>query len=566
MPDAGSQCVVNGTTDGDEVDVDCGGSCGACDGGKKCKVDADCQSKACNEHGVCAGFTASARIDDPSLGDANRNDSLYPLVEDADGVPVAVYPQRDAANASSRLYARAFINLSWEKTATSLSPAAEVVDQLFNASRAAVSGDDLLMTFVSGSGSLYAIRRHAGAFEPAALVAQSTQRSYLRSNGTDRVVVSEIVTQENTPHVAASAWNGTAFPTLKQAESGDGANLVPSQTILADESNWNGWVVFGGNTSAGGRVSIYATRWNAGAWTTPAPLDLPTDAPVDPTRMGVITGAGSEATVAFLQNSGGTMQLRVNHIADGATTWDGATTVSPATTEMPEFGEPKFVSPDGSLSELLVLSPTGDQTELVAAHATNNQWSVGASITPVNATKVVLESVARLDGATGALVCYIATIDGKKDAWVTAYQSGAWTTPVPVLPPGTGSARSCTIVEGNRVLTSYNIGDKSSIRVARWAGGALSTATAVGTDEASSRFMLLPATTAHPPQLVFLTDSPGQLYVADWPDAGVQTPRRIDDSVSGVGSFSATNLASGRAGFLYRDGASTPAVYAVLEF
>jgi hypothetical protein len=46
------------TLDGDETDVDCGGSCLACPGGASCKVAGDCQSQVCTG-GVCAAPTCS---------------------------------------------------------------------------------------------------------------------------------------------------------------------------------------------------------------------------------------------------------------------------------------------------------------------------------------------------------------------------------------------------------------------------------------------------------------------------------------------------------------------------
>src|SRR5690349_15741682 len=45
----------NGVKDGDEVDTDCGGSCGPCGRGKHCNTDADCAPAACTKS-VC-GFT-----------------------------------------------------------------------------------------------------------------------------------------------------------------------------------------------------------------------------------------------------------------------------------------------------------------------------------------------------------------------------------------------------------------------------------------------------------------------------------------------------------------------------
>jgi hypothetical protein len=49
--------------DGDETDIDCGGSCGACRGGAACVKGGDCQSGACNSN-ACAA---------PSCSDGIRN-------------------------------------------------------------------------------------------------------------------------------------------------------------------------------------------------------------------------------------------------------------------------------------------------------------------------------------------------------------------------------------------------------------------------------------------------------------------------------------------------------------
>ena len=50
-PPSKDQCF-NGILDGDETDVDCGGSCNPCSEGKACIVDSDCRSGLCSE-GVC---------------------------------------------------------------------------------------------------------------------------------------------------------------------------------------------------------------------------------------------------------------------------------------------------------------------------------------------------------------------------------------------------------------------------------------------------------------------------------------------------------------------------------
>ncbi len=48
----------NGKTDKDETDVDCGGSCTACDVNKKCKIDLDCKSNKCAGN-ICVAVTCT---------------------------------------------------------------------------------------------------------------------------------------------------------------------------------------------------------------------------------------------------------------------------------------------------------------------------------------------------------------------------------------------------------------------------------------------------------------------------------------------------------------------------
>lgn len=44
---------TNGVQDGDESDVDCGGSCEPCDDGKACNISPDCESKQCTHDMTC---------------------------------------------------------------------------------------------------------------------------------------------------------------------------------------------------------------------------------------------------------------------------------------------------------------------------------------------------------------------------------------------------------------------------------------------------------------------------------------------------------------------------------
>ncbi|GMH95715.1 hypothetical protein TrVE_jg5792 [Triparma verrucosa] len=54
-----SQCKIksasceNGVVDGDETDIDCGGSCGPCGVGKACSLDADCYFEVCGDADIC---------------------------------------------------------------------------------------------------------------------------------------------------------------------------------------------------------------------------------------------------------------------------------------------------------------------------------------------------------------------------------------------------------------------------------------------------------------------------------------------------------------------------------
>lgn len=69
-PDAGPLvCAMNGTRDGDETDVDCGGGlCPACADGKGCSSGADCASK------VCVGGACQALACDDGVKNGDETD------------------------------------------------------------------------------------------------------------------------------------------------------------------------------------------------------------------------------------------------------------------------------------------------------------------------------------------------------------------------------------------------------------------------------------------------------------------------------------------------------------
>jgi len=61
---AAKQCV-NGSKDGDETDVDCGGSCKPCSDGFVCTVDGDCSSGLCGTTYVCVSGGCSDQVQGP---------------------------------------------------------------------------------------------------------------------------------------------------------------------------------------------------------------------------------------------------------------------------------------------------------------------------------------------------------------------------------------------------------------------------------------------------------------------------------------------------------------------
>ncbi|HEY1585822.1 MAG TPA: hypothetical protein VGH63_09065, partial [Polyangia bacterium] len=67
---------------GDETDVDCGGSCGPCAGGGACKISSDCDAHACDS-GVCRAPSCSDAIRDGFEIDVDCGDGCAPCVDGA---------------------------------------------------------------------------------------------------------------------------------------------------------------------------------------------------------------------------------------------------------------------------------------------------------------------------------------------------------------------------------------------------------------------------------------------------------------------------------------------------
>jgi hypothetical protein len=74
---------TNGMQDGDETDLDCGGSCGStCDGGEDCLVDLDCVSHDCGDDLTCQPAPLwCIDVDGDGFGDAG-NCVMVPVDED----------------------------------------------------------------------------------------------------------------------------------------------------------------------------------------------------------------------------------------------------------------------------------------------------------------------------------------------------------------------------------------------------------------------------------------------------------------------------------------------------
>src|SRR5512137_588914 len=51
--DCGRTSCTNECRNGDETDIDCGGSCSKCINGKICRQSSDCQSNYCNPNKIC---------------------------------------------------------------------------------------------------------------------------------------------------------------------------------------------------------------------------------------------------------------------------------------------------------------------------------------------------------------------------------------------------------------------------------------------------------------------------------------------------------------------------------
>ncbi|RVU40708.1 DUF4215 domain-containing protein [Lujinxingia sediminis] len=84
-----SHCT-NGVQDGDESDLDCGGSCSPCSTGEQCASDADCGGYICTPANTCNGPTSCLTLLNETSG---LPDGTYTIDRDGNGplAPVEVY-------------------------------------------------------------------------------------------------------------------------------------------------------------------------------------------------------------------------------------------------------------------------------------------------------------------------------------------------------------------------------------------------------------------------------------------------------------------------------------------
>jgi hypothetical protein len=94
--DGNGNCVnthcTDGIKDGDETDVDCGGSCGPCADGKECLVGADCKNKVCpipegGANGICALPSCNDGVQNGNETDTDCGGTGYALGSDAGSLP-----------------------------------------------------------------------------------------------------------------------------------------------------------------------------------------------------------------------------------------------------------------------------------------------------------------------------------------------------------------------------------------------------------------------------------------------------------------------------------------------
>src|SRR5690606_15365505 len=74
---------MNGIKDGSETDVDCGGSCDACDDGAACMVGAHCESKVCTD-GFCLAATCEDDVRNAAETDVDCGGDDCETCEDGD--------------------------------------------------------------------------------------------------------------------------------------------------------------------------------------------------------------------------------------------------------------------------------------------------------------------------------------------------------------------------------------------------------------------------------------------------------------------------------------------------
>jgi hypothetical protein len=89
---------LNKVRDGDETDLDCGGSCASCGPGQKCRVSGDCASEVCTG-GLCQARPLDASSDAPRFGDSGTDGAS--TFDAADSGPVLdATSEPDAATAT----------------------------------------------------------------------------------------------------------------------------------------------------------------------------------------------------------------------------------------------------------------------------------------------------------------------------------------------------------------------------------------------------------------------------------------------------------------------------------
>ncbi len=237
----GDACCSDGQRDGDETDIDCGGSCDACADTKKCGVGADCVSKSCSAE-RCAAASCSDGLQNGKETDVDCGGGCTPCADDkacvqasdcasgscggarcVDPPQIAWSTNAPALDATCTLTAAAIVTVDSARGASLASETGAIA--LANSTTASATG-------ISGQISDFAL----GAFSTSFAVTDSfkAQASVQRNLSLD---ISSVVTSTSAvlPTATAGAdamvgrqvfWDSAPHAAGRRMQRGDGSSRI----------------------------------------------------------------------------------------------------------------------------------------------------------------------------------------------------------------------------------------------------------------------------------------------------------------------------------------------------